>query len=154
MAEISVFPIEVFENTCHRNGGYDDWKVVIWKKGEKKRKRSNLRSSSPCKSSRFVAAQRASRREEAKTVPLINHLHLLLVFVAKWRSSSVSFRCKRIVKVQARRREESTIVFESTRMISHGRFPFAKTIENINHGSKSIGRLYKRVYEAGHSFRA
>lgn len=152
MAEISVFPIEVFENTWRIR--WFTWKVVIWKKGEKKRNRSNLRSSSPCKSSRFVAAQRASRREEAKTVPLINHLHLLLVFVAEWRPSSVSFRCKRIVKVQARRREESSIVFESTRMISHGRFPLAKTIENINHGSKSIGRLYRRVYEAGHSFRA
>lgn len=153
MAEISVFPIEVFENTCHRNGGYDDSRGK-WS-SEKRGKRKEKEAISPARLPVNLLGSLLHRESrEEKTVPLINHLHLLLVFVAEWRPSSVSFRCKRIVKVQARRREESSIVFESTRMISHGCFPPAKTIENINHGSKSIGRLYRRVYEAGHSFRA
>lgn len=106
---------------CRRNGGtiiHVESGHLKKEKGEKK-ERSNLRNSSPssCKSSRFVAAQRVSRREEAKTVPLINHPRLLLVFVAEWRPSaqpsrdlpllqcpvSVAACCKWIVKVRGRR---------------------------------------------------
>lgn len=82
MAEISVFPIEVFENTCHRNGGYDDSRGK-WS-SEKRGKRKEKEAISPARLPVNLLGSLLHRESrEAKTVPLINHLHLLLVFVAE-----------------------------------------------------------------------